>query len=82
VQAGGVLLRDPHGAGGKVARDPCAQLDRRPVGGDGDGRAVADAVRLGVLGRELDLGVGALELQLGGPFDGRPGEERLVRDQP
>src|SRR5262249_11106380 len=48
---------------------------------DTDGVAARDAARPRVLAGQLDLGLGALELQLRHTLDRRAREERLVADQ-
>ena len=76
-----MLVRDPDRAGGEAAAHLGAEGDRRSVGADRDGIASRDLAALRVVVGELDLGCGALELELGDPLDGRAGEERPVAEQ-
>ena len=46
-----------------------------------DGVAALDAQAVGVLRGQLDLGCGALELELGDALDGGSGEQRPVAEQ-
>src|ERR1044072_2237345 len=75
-----VLGGDPDDAGAQVPANAGAGVHRRPVVGDGDELAVRDLAALGVVRRELDLGLGALELELRHALDRRPREQRLVAD--
>ena len=75
-------LGDPRDPGSQRRVDPGAQLAENGLVRDRHGLAVQDLARLGVLGRELDLGRRPLELQLGNPLDGRAREERAVTDEP
>ena len=78
----GVLLGDARDARGSVRLIAGAELDGRPVRADADGVAGRDLAPLGVLGGELDLGLGPLELELGHALDRGAGEERPVALQP
>ena len=63
------------------AVDACAELDRRAVRAERYGVSRRDPAPVGVGGRERDLALGPLELELRDPLDLRPGEERPVAQE-
>ena len=77
-----VLERDARDARAQAAVDAGLQRDRAAVRADGDEVAGRDPAPPRVLGRELELGLRPLELELRDALDGGAGEERLVGDEP
>ncbi len=65
----------------QAAVDACRQRDRAAVRADRDEVAGRDLAPPCVVGRELELGLRPLELELGDALDGGAGEERLVGDE-
>ena len=61
--------------------DRARSSTRRPVRADADGVAVREPARGRVLGRQLDLRLGPLELELVHALHRRPREERPVTEQ-
>src|SRR5919204_2854451 len=80
-EVAGVVFGDAGDAVLEAFVDRCPQLDRRSVRAYGDRIAATDLEAVGVPGRELDLGRGALELELGDALDGRAGEEWPVAEE-
>ena len=76
-----MLVGDAHDARDELAVDACPQFDGGAVRADGDEVAGRDRTAFGVVRRQLELAVGALELKLGDALDGRPGEEWAVAEQ-
>src|SRR5439155_6148992 len=81
AQLAGVLGGDADDALTRALRDAGAGLERGPVVRDRDGLARRNPAPAGVAGRELDLGGGALELELGDSLDRRAREEGPVADE-
>ena len=76
-----VLERDARDARAQAAVDARRQRDRAAVRADGDEVAGRDPAPPRVVGRELELRLRPLELELRDALDGGAGEERLVRDE-
>src|SRR5947208_14718977 len=78
----GVLERDAGDAGAQAAVYAGPKRDRVAVRADRDEVAGRDRALPGVGGRELELRLRPLELELRDALDGGAGEKRLVRDKP
>ena len=76
-----MLLVRAHRAVDELPVDARAHAHCGPVRADDDVLAVRDVAHLGVVGRELDLGVGPLELELLDALDDRAREERAIAQE-
>src|SRR3954454_25407841 len=82
LQVAGVLVGDADDSRPQLAVETRTQRHGRAVRADGHVVAWPNAVRAGVVGRELDLGLRTLELQLRRALDSGPREKRPVTHQP